>query len=425
MNNYQSALDYLYSLGHEIAAMKFGTADLYPLLERLERPQQSIAAVHVAGTNGKGSFCASLASVLKVSGIRAGLFTSPHLHQIVERIQIDLQPISQEDFIRSLQRLRLIVEEGVSSGGSLRPSFFEHITLMALDYFRNQSVDLAVLEVGLGGRLDATNVIDPLLSVITPVDLDHCQYLGETVELIASEKAGIIKPSKPVLVYAQRPEAERVILERAASLEAPLLRPIRITTTPDQNGKLRVRAKGRLGTYDALLGLRGQHQAECAAAVITASEYLAEKGYALTVDSICQGLEQVHWPGRLELLEWHSKRVLLDGAHNPAGVAALCQYLDTYETQPYTLIFAAMRDKNIPEMARILFPRCNKVVLVRRNDFRSFEPEDYFKDYLIADGAAQALRLATECSNSLIVCSGSLHLIGELREILLGGSNGL
>lgn len=423
MGDYLSALDYLYSLGHEIAAMKLGLADLYPLLERLGRPEQGFHSVHVAGTNGKGSFCATLAAVLKASGIKAGLFTSPHLYQIVERIQIDLQPISQADFAGYLQKLRLIVEDQTS--GACRPSFFEHITLMAMDYFRNQRVDLAVLEVGLGGRLDATNVVDPLLSVITPIDLDHCQYLGETIELIAGEKAGIIKPSRAVLVYTQRPEAESVILKKAASLDAPVLRPFRITSKSDQSGRFRVCGKGRLGSYDALLGLRGQHQVECAAAVITASEYLAEQGYPITSDSICQGLEQAQWPGRLELVEWCGKQVLLDGAHNPAGVASLCQYLDTYEVEPRTLIFAAMRDKNIQEMARMLFPRCSKVVLVRRNDFRSFEPKDYFTDHFIADGAAEALKLATELSDGLIVCSGSLHLVGEVRQILLGGSNGL
>lgn len=423
MSDYQDAVDYLYSLGHEIAAMKFGTADLYPLLERLDRPERRFPSVHVAGTNGKGSFCATLAAVLRASGIKAGLFTSPHLSQIVERIQIDLQPISRTDFAHHLRGLRLIVEDGVSQQRFPRPSFFEHVTLVAMDYFRRQRVDLAVLEVGLGGRLDATNVVDPLLAVITPVDLDHCQYLGETIELIAAEKAGIIKPSRAVLLYPQRPEAAAVLLNRAATLQAPVLKPIALTATLERDGRFRVRGEGRLGSYDALLGLRGQHQVDCAAAVITASEYLAEQGYPITPDSIRQGLEQARWPGRLEVLRWRKKRVLLDGAHNPAGVASLCQYLDTCErARPRVLVFAAMRDKDVAEMARTLFPKCDHVVLVRRQDSRSFDPTGY--GYPIADGAFEALEMAAELADDgLIVCSGSLHLIGELRDILLGGSD--
>ncbi len=424
MTDYQNALDYLYSLGHEIAAMKFGIADLYPLLERLDWPERGFPSVHVAGTNGKGSFCATMAAVLRASGIKTGLFTSPHLSQILERIQIDLQPISQTDFVCCLHSLRLIVEEGVSKQRFPRPSFFEHVTLMAMDYFRRQRVELALLEVGLGGRLDATNVVDPLLAVITPVDLDHCQYLGETIELIAAEKAGIIKPSRAVLLYPQRPEAESVLLNRAASLQAPVLRPTTLTATLEQSGRFRVRGEGKLGSYDALLGLRGQHQVDCAAAVITASEYLAEQGYPVTPDSICQGLEQARWPGRLEVLKWHKKRVLLDGAHNPAGIASLCQYLDMCEqARPRVLIFAAMRDKDVAEMARMLFPKFDYVVLVRRQDSRSFDPTCY-SGYPIAEGAFEALKMAVQLADDgLIVCSGSLHLIGELRDILLGGGD--
>ncbi|MCS6886011.1 MAG: folylpolyglutamate synthase/dihydrofolate synthase family protein [Acidobacteriota bacterium] len=418
MDDFDSAIDYLYSLGNEIAAMKLGTESLLPILESLGQPERQLRVVHVAGTNGKGSFCAMLSCVLRACNIQTGVYTSPHLSNITERIVLNGEPISKVEFVYHLNRIRKTIE-----GQPTRPSFFEHLTLLALDFFAKKHPELTILEVGMGGRLDATNVVTPLLSVITSIDFDHCQYLGNSLAEIATEKAGIIKQGRPVLVYQQHSEAEKVISAKTARLGAPILRPLQIDAEAHSDGRYRISAVGNLGRYDTVIGLRGIHQIECAAAVIRAAEYLADLGLPITAEGVCKGIKQANWPGRLESFRIDSRQILLDGAHNPAGIMTLRRFLDDwYADRKKILLFAAMRDKAVEEMLSLLDNRFESIILVRRNDPRSFNPEAYLSNRsLIAEGAKDALSAALQLAqtSALIVCCGSLHFIGELRELIM------
>ncbi len=432
--DYHTCLDYLYGLGHETLTMKLGLATITQLMEEIGDVHQTYPIVHVAGTNGKGSFCAMLATVLVQAGIKTGLFTSPHLVKIEERVQVDLTPISQTSFCDLMAELKSTIEQLLVNGRLMvRPTFFEHVTALALNYFHKASISIAILEVGLGGRLDSTNIVEPLLSVITPIDFDHQQYLGNTLAAIANEKAGIIKPSTPLLVSVQLPEAREVISKRAKDLSAPL-QELNLATLHCHYCEDGYYSFDLLTPYhhyqNVRVGLRGRHQVETAALVVMAAEYLSTLGFSIKPQEIIEGIAQTKWPGRLELLAT-KPAILLDGGHNVAGIKTLVLFLAEWLSNtktPFTrrtLIFSAMQDKDIRSMAEILFPLFDEVILVLRDDVRAanfaqHNFSSFAKRINTVEGESAALAAAEAITpqDGLIVATGSLHLVGALKKIM-------
>jgi dihydrofolate synthase/folylpolyglutamate synthase len=408
--NYPDSVQFLYSLGNEIKTAKLGLERIRAVLQALGRPQDRLRFVHVAGTNGKGSTCAMIESALRASGLRTGLFTSPHLAEPTERIRIDGAPISADRFADAFNRLL-----------GLHTTYFETVTAMALLVFAEERVDMVVLEVGLGGRLDATNVVSPDLSVITPVDFDHEAFLGKSLESIACEKAGILKPGVPAVFARQRPEAARVLDRRAAELSIPVAR-----TADWLVSDLDIDPRGsrfRLtGERDLRLAcpLAGEHQVENA---VTAAVALARLGIA---DSAIEtGIARARWPGRLERVSEHPE-IILDGAHNPAGARALAAYIDRfYGRRTVRLIYGAMRDKAIDEISGILFPRAHQVIVTAPQQARALSPEA-LRDIGAHPGlrtaptlrAALALVEEDASPDDVVFITGSLFLVAEARALL-------
>src|ERR1044071_4485993 len=343
--DYKQSLSYLYSLGHEVLAAKFGLENIQTLLERLRHPEHAFKSIIIAGTNGKGSVSAMIESIVRAAGHRTALYTSPHLVRIEERIRVLGQEISETDFARIATNVRAASEALMAEGKlAAPPTYFEQVTAIALLFFRDQGVELAVLEVGLGGRLDSTNAVDRILSVITSIDFDHQYLLGDTIPEIASEKAAIIKRgSRAVLGRQKYDEASEALMRRCIEVSVP-------PVFANQPTDIGVNELGRMSfDYESahtrysriVLGLRGRHQAENAAAAIEAAEVLGELGYTISRESIIKGLRDVSWPGRLEFIE-DRPSLLLDGAHNPAGARALRAYLDDFWKGPLTLVFGAV-----------------------------------------------------------------------------------
>ncbi len=372
--NYPDSVEFLYALGNEIKTAKLGLERIAAVLEALGRPQDRCRFVHVAGTNGKGSTSAMIDSGLGAAGWRTGLFTSPHLSQPTERIRIDGVPLSRAGFAAAFDRVHGVVEELLRRGAiDFHTTYFETVTAMALETFA-RSAEIAVLEVGLGGRLDATNVVEPELCAITPIDFDHEVYLGRSLEAIAGEKAGILKPGTPAVFARQRPEAERVLEARAAALGIPGTR-----TADWKMEDLELDARGsrfRLSqvgqavspanaakrhSLDIRCPLAGEHQVENAIAAAAALFALGIPGAAIE-----GGIGAARWPGRLERVS-EQPEIILDGAHNPAGARALAAYIDRfYSGRRVRLIYGAMRDKAVEEIGGILFPRAGQVIAPRR-----------------------------------------------------------
>jgi dihydrofolate synthase/folylpolyglutamate synthase len=408
--NYPDSVQFLYSLGNEIKTAKLGLERIRAVLQALGRPQDRLRFVHVAGTNGKGSTCAMIESALRASGLRTGLFTSPHLAEPTERIRIDGAPISADRFADAFNRLL-----------GLHTTYFETVTAMALLVFAEERVDMVVLEVGLGGRLDATNVVSPDLSVVTPVDFDHEAFLGKSLESIAGEKAGILKPGVPAVFARQRPEAARVLDRRAAELSIPVAR-----TADWLVSDLDIDPRGsrfRLtGDRDLRLAcpLAGEHQVENA---VTAAVALACLGIA---DSAIEtGIARARWPGRLERVS-ERPEIILDGAHNPAGARALAAYIDRfYGRRTVRLIYGAMRDKAIDEISGILFPRAHQVIVTAPQQARALSPEA-LRDIGAHPGlrtaptlrAALALVQEDASPDDVVFITGSLFLVAEARALL-------
>jgi dihydrofolate synthase/folylpolyglutamate synthase len=412
--NYPDSVQFLYSLGNEIKTAKLGLERIRAVLQALGRPQDRLRFVHIAGTNGKGSTCAMLESALRVSGLRTGLFTSPHLAEPTERIRIDGHPIAADRFAEAFNRVH------AANALDNHTTYFETVTAMALLVFAEEGADMVVLEVGLGGRLDATNVVSPDLCVITPVDFDHEAFLGKSLEAIAGEKAGILKPGVPAVFARQRPEAARVLDQRATELSIPVAR-----TADWSVCDLDIDARGsrfRLtGERDLRLAcpLAGEHQVENA---VTAATALACLGVA---DSAIEaGIARARWPGRLERV-CERPEIILDGAHNPAGARALADYIDRfYSHRPVRLIYGAMRDKAIDEISGILFPRAQQVIVTAPQQARALAPEALrdigaHPDLRTAPTLRDALALIEDASpEDVIFVTGSLFLVAEARAIL-------
>ena len=391
--HFEEAVKYLLSLGHETLAIKLGLRNTELLLEALHNPERAFPAVQIAGTNGKGSTAAMLDSICRVAGIKSGLYTSPHLVSITERIRIGGEQISENDFARYVSTVREASEKIEAL-----PTFFEQMTAVALLAFREAGIDLAILETGLGGRLDSTTAAQAKIVAITRIAMDHEQYLGETIESIAAEKAAIIRPGVTAVIGKQQPEALSVLLQRCRETG---VEPILTDTT-----NIRV-------------GLRGRHQLENAAVAIRLAECLA-----IPRDAIVKGIDTAQHPGRLELIA-HEPPILLDGAHNPAGAEALRDYLDEFGRRPLTLVFGAMNDKKLDRIGAILFPLADNLILTEVDNPRAASPATLeaiatrFSNGVstfnsVRDARRAALRITPR--EGMICVTGSLYLIGEWKR---------
>jgi len=420
--NYPDSVEFLYALGNEIKTAKLGLERMAAVLEALGRPQERCRLVHVAGTNGKGSTSAMIAAGLRAAGLRTGLFTSPHLSQPTERIRIQDVPLSREAFAAAFDSVHAVVEELLRRGViDFHTTYFETVTAMALETFAREA-EIAVLEVGLGGRLDATNVVHPELCLVTPIDFDHEAYLGRSLEAIAGEKAGILKRGVPAVFARQRPEALRVLEDRAASLGIP------VTRTADWSIEdLELDARGSRFQLTGPRRLRircplgGEHQVENAIAAAAALDALAIPSTAIEA-----GIAAARWPGRLELVR-ERPEIILDGAHNPAGARALAAYIARfYSGRRVHLIFGAMRDKAVEEVGGILFPHAVEVIATAPRQARALAPEAIMhacdhSSMRAVSGIEEALALVAGVPpEDVVFVTGSLFLVAEARDILVG-----
>ena len=428
--DYPESLRYLYGLGHEVLAAKYGLESTRLLLEKLDRPDLSYKSVIVAGTNGKGSVAAMIESITRLAGMRTALYTSPHLVRIEERVRVNGTNISEDEFARHATEVRRAAQALVTEGRlAALPTFFEHLTAIALSHFRESGAELAVLEVGLGGRLDSTNAVDAVCSVITQIDFDHQNILGNTMAEIATEKAAVIKPGARAVIGRQRHQIAGEVLMRRC-LETNVLpvfanEPAEVSTS--DYGRTTFDYESGRSTYSRIMvGLRGRHQAENAAAAIEAAELLSEIGMPVKREAIIKGLRTVQWPGRLELID-DRPAILLDGAHNPGGARALRAYLEEVWRGPVTLIFGAMSDKDIAGMAAELFPAAKTIVLTRINDPRAANNARLgtsalgsTRNVIFTETVTQALSWARSVTppEGLICVAGSLYLVGEVKRIL-------
>jgi dihydrofolate synthase/folylpolyglutamate synthase len=418
--DYSAALAYLESLPYR--EVKPGLERITYLLEQLGDPHRDLQTIHVGGTNGKGSVVAMLASVLKEEGYRVGAYTSPHLLDWRERICIDGEWISAEAFAQLLARLRPLIE-----GMADKPTIFEALTAIAFQYFHEQAVDLAVIEVGLGGRFDATNVLKPLVAVITNVERDHLDLLGPDLEHVAWEKAGIAKPAVPLITGEKKPDILEIIARESATQGAELLQANTGIEQVEFNWdrqEFEVEGRGKIE-----LGLLGPYQRENLSVALGAVETL-RRSLKLSDGAVKRGLARARWSGRFEVAH-QQPFIILDGAHNPNGVRALLEGLKLYWERYLRggrrgLLFGVMRDKEIPEMSKALFPWFDELILTKPNYYRAAEPESlrglaarFGKPAQVIVPAGEALRQArARLDNRDLLCvTGSLYLVGEiLRE---------
>jgi dihydrofolate synthase/folylpolyglutamate synthase len=429
--NFQQALAYLLSLGHETLTIKLGLENTNTLLSALGDPHRQFPSVQIAGTNGKGSTAVMLDSICRQGGIRTGLFTSPHLISITERICLNGRQVSEDEFAEATARVKAAAEDLVRRGHlATLPTFFEHITAIALLAFAEANLDLVILETGLGGRLDSTTAAGAEIVGITPIAMDHEEYLGHSLGEIAAEKAAIIRPGVTAVIAPQAASALEVILEQTERCEVkPVLiddhRPPIVITGPD--GRLSLDLQTEKHQYWNLqLALRGRHQVVNATMAITLAEALCQRGFAISHEAITRGVGTAEHSGRLELWEG-PPQVLFDGAHNPAAAIALREYLDEFVDRPITMIFGAMQDKALEQMTTALFPRADAVVLTKLDNPRSASlemlmaaaPKDLEPARLHqAKSVPEAWALANEITDpdGLICVTGSLYLIGALQE---------
>jgi dihydrofolate synthase/folylpolyglutamate synthase len=425
--DYIEATQYLFQLRR--FGWRPGLDTIQHLLARLGNPQARFPAVHVGGTNGKGSTAAILAAILRAAGRRTALYTSPHLVSFTERMQVDGEPIAEAEVAKLTGELRALCAVHFPPGGSPpHPTFFEIATAMAFQYFCSRGVEAAVVEVGLGGRLDATNVLQPLAAVITNVSLEHQEYLGATVAEIAREKAGIVKPGVPVLCGAAG-EPLAVIREVAAGRGAPLLALREAYTWTLRDSGLtgqRFDLAGPVRRYEDLrLPLAGGHQVENAVAAVAAAETLEGAGLGVTAETIRRGLERAVWPGRLQVLQ-ERPRVLLDGAHNPAGVDALVAFLEAQRATlgRLTLVFGVLQGKDARAMLARLAPFAERIILTRPPTDRAADPHALARvlggpgSVRVAADVPAALALARDAAgeDGTVLVTGSLYTVGAALD---------
>lgn len=411
---------------HQFFKIKLGLETTSTLLAKLGNPQEQLNLIHIAGTNGKGSVGATLMAVLTAGGYRTGFYSSPHLSSVRERFRIGDRLITEAEFADLITRLAHFLN------GQPQPTYFELTTILALLWFAEQQAEVVLLETGMGGRLDATNVVTPLLSIITDISLDHQQYLGDTIAAIAGEKAGIIKPGVPVVFSGADAEALPVITARCRQLESALLLLGRdVHGQADGTGLRYTGVSGEEHHYP--LNLRGDHQVANTALALAALERLADR-FPLSEAQIATGLAQVRWPGRMELLtiihQGKTVSVLLDGAHNEAGVARLCQSLrQGYPRRRLLLLWGRMADKQMGDAFDGLVALADQLLLTRAESERSATPEMLYASLpaevqdrcLCVEPASLALEQALHMAEAedLICVAGSLYLVGAIRPLLV------
>jgi len=437
----------MFALGHELAhtpSQKFDLAHMRVLLQAMDHPERAFPSVLIAGTNGKGSTAATLASILRASGLRTGLYTSPHLIRINERIQINGDQISDDNFAALHREVDRVAERLVERGDlPWHPSFFEMMTAIAFAHFARERVEIAVLEVGMGGRLDATNVVQPLVSVIADISLDHQKFLGNTVGEIAREKVGIIRPGGVVVTLPQQPEANDVIGNTILDLGAHGVSAVQYVppVSPGSTEYLKPGAeRGSRHRYPLQVfgkqilvesPLVGRHQLRNLALAIATAEELKKQGMAsITAGSIERGIRETRWPGRFQVIPPQNgwPEIVVDVAHNPAGAWALRSALsERYDNRPLIFVFGAMRDKAISEMTEILFPLAERIVATRPENPRSASPEEIqqagnrtgaeIEPVAEVEAALDRARKAAG-PQTVIVVTGSIYLVGEAMRVL-------
>ncbi len=427
---YREALAYIH--GFQRFGVRLGLERVRSLLDRLGRPHDGLRVVHVGGTNGKGSVSAMLASIFQAAGLRTGLYISPYVEDFRERIQVNRQFIAQPDLARLVSEVRPAVEAMVAAGEE-SPTEFELITAVAFLYFARQAVDVVVLEVGLGGRYDATNVVaDPLASVITQVALDHTDRLGQTVGEIAGEKAGIIKPGGVTVTSATDPDALAVVESVAREQGNRLFRLDREYRFEERSASYHgsiIHFEGPLGRLENVyVYLLGRHQQQNAAAAICACQALSSRGLDLGETAIRAGLQEVRWPGRLEVMSWNPMAVI-DGAHNPAAAATLARALeDLFPWTRLVLVLGVLADKDAAGIVKVLAPLAGRVVCTRPPGPRAMAPEALAAlarnhtrgEVLVAPTVGEALERGLDGlgRGELLCITGSLYLVGEARPWL-------
>jgi dihydrofolate synthase / folylpolyglutamate synthase len=453
--SYETAVARMFALGHELAQTaphKFDLAHMRVLLEAMGHPERRFPSVLIAGTNGKGSTAATLASILRASGLKTGLYTSPHLVRINERIRLNGEAIGDENFAGLQQSAEEIADRLVKLGElPWHPSFFEMMTAIAFEYFAREKVEIAVLEVGMGGRLDATNVVEPLVSVITDISLDHQKYLGNTVGEIAREKVGILRAGRAVVTLPQQPEANDVIgntiLEVGAEAvnAVPYVPPVSpgsgqyLATGADigasSNGQPTFVYRYPLQVMGEEIlvetPLVGRHQLRNVALAIAAAVELNRQGFGgITAKNIERGVRETRWPGRFQVIAarpgW--PEIVIDVAHNPAGAWALRSALsERYEDRPLIFVFGAMRDKAISEMTEILFPLAERVIATRPENPRAAAPEEIRQaaartgaEIEVEENVQKAVERARELADGggVVVITGSIYLVGEVMRMI-------
>ena len=420
---YQKSLDYLYHL--EKFGMIFGLAQVEKILNALGNPHREIQTIHVAGTNGKGSTAAMMSSILRREGYRVGLYTSPHLNRFTERIKVNGKEIEEKEVAALAGWMRKEIE---AAGVAPPFTFFDFTTAMALSYFNRKMVDLAILEVGLGGRLDSTNVVDPLISIITNVAKDHEAYLGKTILKIAGEKAGIIKKGRPLITAATQPQVIGLFSKICQEKRSPFFRVGKeFRSIRGEDGDFDYEGLNRK-LWDIHVNLKGLHQVLNATTALGAMEVLENLGYPVSTTAMIDGLREVDWPGRLELVSF-SPRVILDGAHNPAGALALKESLEKeFQYHHLILLVGIMKDKDTHSMLHLLAPLADHIILTRPHTDRAAAP-GLLKKALDQNGKkaetvedlkeAIAKGLALTRKEDLLCITGSLYTVGEARAYFL------
>jgi dihydrofolate synthase / folylpolyglutamate synthase len=419
-------LDRLFAL--ETFGIKLGLDNITSLCEGLGHPERSFTSLHVAGTNGKGSVTAMVHAALRAAGVHAGRYTSPHLSDLSERFVIDDRPVETA-------ALEAVVDHVLACADRLRatgvlpvqPTFFEATTAAAFELFRRAQIEVGVIEVGLGGRFDATNVISPVAGAITTIDFDHQQHLGHTLEAIAFEKAGIIKPGMTIVLGALVSEARNVIADVARERGATLVESAADSrcTTHMTGGRARVTIETPHAAYGPVtLGLRGEHQAHNAVVAVRLLESAADRGVRMSRGAIEQGLANAQWPARLELIQLDGRQeVLLDAAHNPEGARALAAYLRRWHPERPPLVIGVMRDKNVQDIIGTLLPHVSSVIATAAPTPRAIPAEDLAQhlraagasDVVAEPDAARAIDLALE-RGPLVCVAGSIFLAGAVRD---------
>ena len=426
----ENMVDWLYGLQH--FGIKLGLDNIRALLDVLERPERSYRTAHIAGTNGKGSVAAMLDAMLAAAGKSSGLFTSPHLVRPNERIRLRGVDIDDAELDRSLATMRDVIESARGAGHlEAHPSFFEVITATALEAFRRHQLDAAVLEVGLGGRLDATNAVAADVGAVVSIGLDHLKTLGPTIERIAVEKAGIVKPGMPVISGIEQPEARAVLVDACRQLDAHFMDG-RERVALEQHDRRNFTLRGRHGTYDDLrVALDGPHQIDNARISVAVFECLMERfGETASASAVREGLASVRWPGRLQWIDRDAgrPRMLLDGAHNPEGIRCISDYLGQHPLeQGSVLLFGATRGKQLETLLEPLSRHVRAIVIGRPPIERGLDPteiapiaQSFFDEVVAAPDNTGALALAESMTsaNGAIFVTGSLYLVGDIMGLL-------